>query len=48
MLLGRSLSLPEGLIHYAGTESATGETVSFMDGAVEAGYRAANEVITAE
>lgn len=39
------LSEPIGRLHWAGTETAT-QHQGFMDGAISAGYRAANEVIT--
>ena len=42
-MLDRTAALPEGLIHYAGTE-AGGETTGYMDGAIVAGNRAAKEV----
>ena len=39
----RALREPTGRIHYAGTETAT-EWSGYMDGAVQAGERAAREV----
>ena len=39
----RALREPTGRIHYAGTETAT-HWSGYMDGAVEAGERAAREV----
>lgn len=38
------LRKPEGRIHWAGTEMATVST-GFMDGAIESGKRAAEEVL---
>ena len=42
-LRDRTLPEPEGWIYYAGTETASGHD-GYMDGAIEAGLRAANEV----
>jgi Flavin containing amine oxidoreductase len=42
-VLDRTLPEPEGLIYYAGTETASGHD-GYMDGAIEAGLRAADEV----
>ncbi len=39
-----ALRQPCGRIHWAGTETAT-ESIGYMDGAVQAGYRAAKEVV---
>lgn len=41
--LGRSLSTPHGLVHYAGTETAR-EWIGYIEGAIESGERAALEV----
>mgnify|MGYP002626379333 CR=1 FL=1 len=41
--LGESLRTPCGRIHWAGTETAT-RWMGYIDGAVEAGERAAEEV----
>lgn len=41
---GAALREPCGRIHWAGTETAT-EYIGYMDGAVESGYRAAEEVL---
>ena len=43
---GRSLRRPIGYIHWAGTETAT-EWMGYMDGALQAGIRSANEVLEA-
>ena len=43
---GRVLREPWGRIHWAGTETAT-EHVGYLDGAIEAGERAADEVLAA-
>ena len=40
----KDMRQPEGRIHWAGTELATVST-GFMDGAIESGKRAAQEVI---
>ena len=40
---GDHLCAPDGRIHWAGTETAT-EWMGFMEGALEAGERAAREV----
>ena len=39
------LRKPEGRVHWAGTEMATVST-GFMDGAIESGKRAAEEVLS--
>jgi len=44
--LGRALREPAGLVHWAGTETAT-EWTGYMDGAVRSGERAASEVVAA-
>lgn len=41
---GHVLRRPEGLVHWAGTDTAT-EWNGYMDGAIEAGERAAGEVL---
>ena len=41
---GHVLRRPEGLVHWAGTDTAT-EWNGYMDGAIEAGERAAVEVL---
>ena len=41
---GHVLRRPEGLVHWAGTDTAT-EWNGYMDGAIEAGERAADEVL---
>jgi len=38
------LRKPEGRIHWAGTESAT-EWIGYMEGAIQSGERAADEVL---
>ena len=43
---GRALREPSGLVHWAGTETATRWT-GYMDGAVRSGERAAEEVLAA-
>jgi monoamine oxidase len=43
---GPALRQPEGLVHWAGTETAT-EWTGYMDGAVRSGERAATEVVAA-
>ena len=43
---GKSLRLPIGPLHWAGTETAT-EWCGYLDGAVESGERAAREVLDA-
>ena len=43
---GTALKEPEGNIHWAGTETAT-EWMGFMEGAIQAGERAAQEVLAA-
>ncbi len=43
---GEALRRPVGPIHWAGTETATLWT-GYMDGAVQSGYRAADEVLGA-
>jgi len=43
---GSALRTPVGLVHWAGTETAT-RWSGYMDGAVESGQRSAHEVITA-
>lgn len=43
---GRRLAEPHGRVHFAGAE--TSDLPSFMEGAVRAGERAANEVLAAE
>ncbi len=43
---GAALRRPVGLLHWAGTETATSWT-GYMDGAVQSGQRAAREVLTA-
>jgi monoamine oxidase len=40
------LRRPSGLLHWAGTETAT-EWSGYMDGAVQSGKRAAGEVLKA-
>lgn len=42
--VGQALRAPVGRLHWAGTETA-GTSTGFMDGAVEAGQRAAREVL---
>jgi monoamine oxidase len=42
---GKALRLPDGLIHWAGTEHAT-NWCGYMDGAIQAGIRAAGAVYT--
>jgi monoamine oxidase len=42
---GQALRAPVGRIHWAGTETATVWT-GYMDGAVQAGKRAAGEALT--
>lgn len=42
--MGRCLREPHGRIHFAGSETAT-KWAGYMDGAIQAGYRAAKEVI---
>lgn len=42
--MGRCLREPFGRVHFAGTETAT-DWSGYMDGAIQAGYRAAREVI---
>ena len=44
--LGPALRVPVGRVHWAGTETATVWN-GYMDGAVQSGERAANEVLTA-
>jgi monoamine oxidase len=44
--VGRDLRLPRGRIHFAGTETAT-QWCGYFEGAIEAGERAADEVIAA-
>ena len=41
---GHALRRPEGLVHWAGTDTATAWT-GYMDGAIQAGERAADEVL---
>jgi monoamine oxidase len=41
--LGRSLSVPHGLVHYAGTETANA-WIGYIEGAIESGERVAREV----
>lgn len=41
--LGRSLSAPHGLVHYAGTETAR-EWIGYIEGAIESGERVAREI----
>jgi monoamine oxidase len=43
---GPALRQPTGLVHWAGTETAT-RWMGYMDGAVESGQRAASEVLAA-
>jgi monoamine oxidase len=43
---GQALREPVGRLHWAGTETAT-EWISYMDGAVRSGERAADEVLAA-
>jgi monoamine oxidase len=43
---GQALRAPVGRIHFAGTETAT-RWMGYMDGALEAGERAAGEVLEA-
>jgi len=43
---GTALRAPVGLVHWAGTETAV-RWNGYMDGAVESGYRAADEVVKA-
>lgn len=43
---GRRLAEPQGRLHFAGSEAS--DLPSFMEGAVRAGERAANEVLAAE
>ena len=43
---GCALREPSGLVHWAGTETATRWT-GYMDGAVRSGERAAEEVLAA-
>jgi monoamine oxidase len=38
------ISTPTGLIHWAGTETAT-EWMGYLDGALQSGIRAAQEII---
>ena len=44
---GRALREPVGRVHWAGTETAT-RWMGYFDGAIQAGRRAAAEVIAAE
>jgi monoamine oxidase len=44
--VGDALRAPTGRIHWAGTETAR-EWIGYMDGGIEAGRRAANEVLAA-
>ena len=44
---GRAMREPIGRIHWAGTETAT-RWMGYFDGAIQAGRRAATEVIAAE
>jgi monoamine oxidase len=44
--LGPDLREPVGRVHWAGTETAT-EWIGYMDGGVQAGERAAREVLDA-
>ncbi|MDP9188040.1 MAG: FAD-dependent oxidoreductase, partial [Actinomycetota bacterium] len=44
---GRALREPVGRLHWAGTETAT-RWMGYFDGAIQAGRRAAAEVIAAE
>jgi monoamine oxidase len=44
---GRALREPVGRLHWAGTETAT-RWMGYFDGAIQAGKRAAGEVLTAE
>ena len=44
--VGDALRQPAGRIHWAGTETAR-EWIGYMDGGIEAGQRAANEVLAA-
>ncbi|OUC67002.1 flavin monoamine oxidase family protein [Acinetobacter seifertii] len=41
---GNEISTPTGLIHWAGTETAT-EWMGYLDGALQSGIRAAQEII---
>ncbi len=41
---GHALRRPEGLVHWAGTDTATVWN-GYMDGAIQAGERAADEVL---
>ncbi len=43
----REIRTPHGRLYFAGTETAT-EWTGYMDGAVEAGERAAREVLAAD
>ena len=43
---GSALRTPVGPIHFAGSESAT-DWCGYMSGAIQAGFRAATEVLTA-
>ena len=45
-VFGPALRPPVGPIHWAGTETAT-EWTGYMDGAVQSGERAADEVLAA-
>ena len=45
-IVGPALRRPSGLLHWAGTETAT-EWSGYMDGAVQSGKRAAEEVRSA-
>ena len=44
---GRALREPVGRVHWAGTETAT-RWMGYFDGAIQAGHRAAGEVLDAE
>jgi monoamine oxidase len=44
---GSLLARPVGRVHWAGTENAT-DWIGYMEGAVQAGERAAHEVIVEE
>ena len=45
-VVGDALRRPVGRIHWAGTETAR-EWIGYMDGGIEAGQRAAGEVLAA-
>ncbi|WP_436863510.1 flavin monoamine oxidase family protein [Acinetobacter haemolyticus] len=44
---GEDISIPTGLIHWAGTETAT-EWMGYLDGALQSGIRAAQEIINVQ